>query len=392
VPTTTILFSDVEASTEALSRAGDEPGVARIAEHLREARRIVERHGGDVTKTVGDGVMALFGSAHEGVRAAIALQQSAELASRDASDEIALRVGIHVGDVIEQEILERGDVFGSAVVVARRLCDSAATNQILASQLVVLLTSGRDVPFVPLGERTLKGLDSPIEVHEVRWEPLPPTRALRVVLAEDAALIRAGLVRVLTDEGFEVVADVGDHDDLLAAARREHPDIVITDIRMPPTHTDEGLLAAAAIRAERPEVAILVLSQHVEPSAAVTLLASGAQGIGYMLKERVSEVDELIAACRSLVAGGTSIDPLVASQLVSPSADSGVDRLTSREREVLELMAQGRSNRAIATALVCSDKTVETHVRSIFTKLDLPEHADDHRRVTAVVRWLHARR
>jgi serine/threonine-protein kinase len=152
------------------------------------------------------------------------------------------------------------------------------------------------------------------------------------------------------------------------------------------------LRAAATLRSERSDVAILVLSQHVEPSAAVTLLASGAQGIGYMLKERVSEVDELVTACRALVDGGTSIDPLVASQLVTPSPDSGVDRLSGREREVLELMAQGRSNRAIATSLVCSDKTVETHVRSIFTKLDLPEHPDDHRRVAAVVRWLHARR
>jgi DNA-binding NarL/FixJ family response regulator/class 3 adenylate cyclase len=392
VPTTTILFTDVTASSAALARAGDEKGVARITQHLRSARETVERHGGTVTKTVGDGVMALFGSALEGVNAAIALQQAAELAARAGEDDVGLRVGIHVGDVIKEEIVERGDVFGSAVVVARRLCDAADAGQILVSELVLMLTAGREVAFRPLGERELKGLPSTTSVNEVAWEPLPETRPLRVVLAEDAALIRAGLVRVLTDEGFDVVADVDDHDALVEVASRERPDIVITDIRMPPTHTDEGLRAAASLRAERPDLPVLVLSQHVEPSAAVTLLANGARGIGYMLKERVSEVDELISACRSLVEGGTSIDPLVAAQLVEPAPDDGLDRLTGREREVLELMAQGRSNRAIATTLFCSDKTVETHVRSIFTKLDLPEHADDHRRVTAVVRWLHARR
>jgi DNA-binding NarL/FixJ family response regulator len=214
---------------------------------------------------------------------------------------------------------------------------------------------------------------------------------MRVVIAEDAPLIRAGLVRLLSDEGFTVVAEAGDRDELLAAVDEHEPDLVVTDIRMPPSHTDEGIAAAIEIRRQYPAIAVLVLSQHVEPAAAVSLLAGAPTSVGYLLKERVSELDEFVAACRTVASGGSVIDELVAEQLLRRRRQQDpLDRLTDRERDVLAQMATGASNRAIAAALYLSEKTVESHVRSMFMKLDLAEDPDENRRVAAVVRWLHA--
>ena len=219
----------------------------------------------------------------------------------------------------------------------------------------------------------------------------PPARVVRTVVAEDSVLVRAGLVRLLEEEGFAVVAEADDHDGLIAAARDHRPDLVVTDVRMPPTQTDEGIRAAAALRAEDPAIAVLVLSQHVEPAAAALLLRGNPTAVGYVLKERISHLDEFIDACRRVAGGDVVIDPLVTERLLRPvGTDQAIARLTDREREVLDLMAQGRSNGAIAREVHCAPKTLESHVRSIFTKLDMPEDPDDHRRVAAVVRWLHA--
>jgi len=214
-------------------------------------------------------------------------------------------------------------------------------------------------------------------------------RPTRVVVADDAALVRSGIVRLLSDEGFDVIAEANDADELLAAVERDPPDLVITDIRMPPTHRDEGLRAAASIREHHPEVGVLVLSQHVEANAAANLFDGEAAGVGYLLKERVSDLEEFLAACRAVAGGGCVIDSLVSDQLLARrERDDVLQRLSPRERDVLALMAQGKSNAAIATALFMSPKTVESHVRSIFAKLDVTESADDHRRVAAVIRWL----
>ena len=239
---------------------------------------------------------------------------------------------------------------------------------------------------------TLKGISAPMAAWSVKWLPLPDRPAIRVVVAEDSVLVRAGVVRLLSEEGFDVVAEVGDRDALLAAARQHRPKLVVTDVRMPPTQTDEGLTAAALLREEDPDVAVLVLSQHLEPKAAALLLSRNPTAVGYLLKERVSHLDEFVDACRTVAEGGVVIDPLVTEQLVRGGQDDDViARLTDREREVLDYMAQGRSNAAIADEIHCSAKTLETHIRSIFTKLDLPADPADHRRVAAVVRWLHAR-
>jgi len=212
---------------------------------------------------------------------------------------------------------------------------------------------------------------------------------VRIVIAEDSVLLRAGLTRILADAGEDVVATVGDADELLRVVRLHQPDLVLTDVRMPPTHTDDGLRAALAIRAEFADIALLVLSQYVEEQYATELLAANNSAIGYLLKDRVADVGDFLGTLRRVAEGATVLDPEVVAQLLARSRRlDPLERLTAREREVLGLMAEGRTNAAIARTLVVSDKAVEKHVGNIFTKLDLPPAADDHRRVLAVLRWI----
>ena len=215
--------------------------------------------------------------------------------------------------------------------------------------------------------------------------------ALQVVIAEDAALFRAGLVRLLEDRGHRVCAEVADGDALLDAVARWHPDVAVVDVRMPPTHTDEGLRAALRLRSEHPGTGVLVLSQYIETRYATRLLAGSAAGVGYLLKDRVADVAEFAAALARVAGGGTALDPEVVSQLVrSRSHAAGLATLTAREREVLALMAEGRSNVGIAAALVISAGAVEKHVASIFAMLGLPVSEADNRRVLAVLRYVGA--
>jgi DNA-binding NarL/FixJ family response regulator len=211
----------------------------------------------------------------------------------------------------------------------------------------------------------------------------------RVVIAEDTAILREGLAQLLADRGFEVRATVGDGDALLAAVAEHRPDVTVVDVRMPPTFTDEGLRAAIALRREYPGTAVLMFSQYVETRYAARLLAGGAAGVGYLLKDRVADVAEFSSALARVAAGGTALDPEVVSQMVgtSPRAAS-VSGLTRREREVLSMMAEGRSNAAIAAGLVVSPGAVEKHVASIFAKLGLPPSESDNRRVLAVLHYL----
>jgi DNA-binding NarL/FixJ family response regulator len=214
---------------------------------------------------------------------------------------------------------------------------------------------------------------------------------MRVVIAEDSALLREGLVRLLEDRGYEVAVAVADAGSLLAAVAEHHPDVVVTDIRMPPTHTDEGLRAAAELRKHHPEVGVLVLSQYIETTYATALLAGNAGGVGYMLKDRVADAAEFADALERVAAGGTALDPEVVTKLMRASRQvGGLGGLTPREREVLELMAEGRSNAAIAEAMVISSGAVEKHVASIFGKLGLPSSEADNRRVLAVLQYLRA--
>ena len=216
-------------------------------------------------------------------------------------------------------------------------------------------------------------------------------RKLRVVIAEDSVLLREGIARILEEAGFEIVGQSSTADDLLLKVRSYEPDVAIVDIRMPPSHTDEGLTAAKTIRSKHPEVGVLVLSQYVEPDYAMELLADDAEGVGYLLKDRVSDVDEFAGAVGRVADGGSALDPAIVTQLVGRRrGDDPVATLTPREREVLELMAEGRSNQAVAQRLVVTERAVEKHVTSIFGKLNLPAAAQDHRRVLAVLAFLRA--
>lgn len=212
---------------------------------------------------------------------------------------------------------------------------------------------------------------------------------MRVVVADDSVLLREGLVRILREVGFDVVAQAGTAEELMTYVRSYRPDVVIADIRMPPTHTDEGLQAARWIRTEFPGTAVLLLSQYVESGYAMELLSSGAEGVGYLLKERISDLAEFASAVRRVAAGGSALDPVVVTRIVHRQRrDDPLAALTAREREVLELMAEGRSNSGIAERLVVSDGAVEKHVTSIFSKLRLSVASEDHRRVLAVLTFL----
>jgi DNA-binding NarL/FixJ family response regulator len=212
---------------------------------------------------------------------------------------------------------------------------------------------------------------------------------VRVAIAEDSVLLREGLARLLDDAGIEVVAQSADADDLLLKVRSYSPDVAIVDIRLPPTHNDEGLRAALEIRSKHPDVAVLVLSQYVELGLALTLLADSAEGVGYLLKDRISDVDEFVAALRRVADGGSALDPIIVSTLVSRErSDDPLAQLTPREREVLELMAAGSSNQGIADSLVITVRAVEKYVSSIFTKLGLPSTGSESRRVLAVLTFL----
>ena len=212
---------------------------------------------------------------------------------------------------------------------------------------------------------------------------------MRVAIAEDSVLLREGIARILDEAGMDVVAQCDDADDLLLKVRSYSPDVAIVDIRLPPTHNDEGLQAALEIRSKHPEVAVLVLSQYVELGLALKLLADSAEGVGYLLKDRIGDVDEFVAALRRVADGGSALDPIIVSTLVSRERpDDPLAQLTPREREVLELMAGGASNQGIADELVITVRAVEKYVSSIFTKLGLPSTGSESRRVLAVLTFL----
>jgi len=210
------------------------------------------------------------------------------------------------------------------------------------------------------------------------------------VIAEDSVLLRAGLTRVLEGSGISVVAAVGDAEALLTAVEEHRPDVAVVDVRMPPGHSDEGVRAAMVIRRSWPEVAVLLLSQYVEERYAADLLATNTAAVGYLLKDRVADVTEFIDALERVAAGGTALDPEVVSQLLLRRRNDPLDRLTPRERDVLALMAEGRSNARIAHTLVITESAVGKHINNIFTKLDLPPDEGDHRRVLAVLRFLNS--
>jgi DNA-binding NarL/FixJ family response regulator len=313
-------------------------------------------------------------------------------------------MGIHSGQPLHAE----GRYFGLDVNRAARICAVGRGGQVLLSHAARDEVVDRELPGVylhDLGEHRLKDFDEPERVYmaeiaglehapglrgegEQSVPPALPT-AMRVVVADDSVLLREGVARLLVDAGFEVVGQVDNAEDLVRRVGFSKPDVAIVDIRMPPTHTDEGLRAAKQIRERFPDVGVLVLSQYVEPGYAMELLAESSEGVGYLLKDRVSDIEEFASAVRRVGQGGSALDPAVVSQLVGRRRrDDPLADLTQREREVLELMAEGRSNTGIAERLVVTERAVEKHVTSIFQKLGLPQASEDHRRVLAVLTYL----
>ena len=211
---------------------------------------------------------------------------------------------------------------------------------------------------------------------------------MRVVIAEDSVLLREGIARLLTENGIEVVGQAGDAEDLMRKVRAHKPDVAIVDIKMPPNHEDEGLRAAHEIREELPGTGVLVLSQYVDEHYAVQLLSDGAEGVGYLLKDRVEDVDRFVDAVQRVAAGGSALDPEVVARMVGSKRDDPIETLTPREREVIELMAQGLSNKGICAELVLSERAVERHITGVLAKLEIPTTGQEHRRVLAVLAYL----
>jgi DNA-binding NarL/FixJ family response regulator/class 3 adenylate cyclase len=392
----TLLFTDVERSTELAHSLGDRYA-ALLADHRRLVREAIDRAGGRELDCRGDELSVAFARPADAVAAALAAQRSHADERWPAGAEVRVRMGIHTGE----PLLEDGDYYGPDVHLASRLCAAGHGGQVLLSQAALDALDG--VEARDLGDHVLRGLPESTRIHQLLAAGLetdfPPLRAdaaqdpgrprVRVVLADDSVLLREGIARLLEDAGFEIVGQAGDPDELLLKVRSYKPDVAIVDIRMPPTHTDEGLRAAREIREKHPATGVLVLSQYLESGYALELLSESAEGVGYLLKDRVSDVDEFASAVRRVAEGGSALDSQVVSRLVGRRrGDDPLAALTPREREVMELMAEGRSNQAIADRLFVTMRAVEKHVTSIFQKLGLPAAEHDHRRVLAVLAFL----
>jgi DNA-binding NarL/FixJ family response regulator/class 3 adenylate cyclase len=394
--TVTLLFTDVEGSTGLVRELGDEWSNA-LADHRRLLRRATGEAGGREVDCRADDFMSVFEDPRAAVRAAAATQRAFAAFDWPRGARLRVRIGVHTG---EPDIGE-GGYLGLDVHRVVRIGNAGHGGQVLVSETTASFVGDADLR--DLGVHHLAGLPKPERIFQLVVDDLPndfpalrtpvseaPANGkLRVVLAEDSVLLREGVARILAESGFEVVGQAGNADELMLKVRSYTPDVAIVDIRMPPTHTDEGLRAAKEIRERHPGIGVLVLSQYVEAEYAMELLSESAEGVGYLLKDRVSDVKEFAEAVRRVAEGGSALDPTVVSQLVGRRrGDDPVANLTPREREVLELMAEGRSNSGIAERLVVTERAVEKHVTSIFGKLRLPAASEDHRRVLAVLAFL----
>jgi DNA-binding NarL/FixJ family response regulator/class 3 adenylate cyclase len=392
--TVTLLLADLEDSTRLVQQAGaDYPGLLAALRGL--VREAVSAHGGVEVDAHGDEILSAFTDAAAGVAAAIEAQRA--IGARDWGDErrVRMRMGVHTG---RPDVGEEGYT-GIDVHRVARVASAGHGGQIL---LTASARGGCDeTQVLDLGEHRLAGLEAPERLFQLVAEglprDLPPLRVapetvgsgMRVVLADDSILLREGVARLLEDAGFEVAGQSGTAEDVVRHVGLYKPRVAIVDIRMPPTHTDEGLRAAKEIRGRFPATGVLVLSQYVESGYALELLSESAEGVGYLLKDRVSDLEQFAQAVRRVGEGGSALDPAVVSQLVGRRrAEGPLDDLSPREREVLELMAEGLSNLAIAGRLYVTLRAVEKHVTSIFAKLRLPATTDSHRRVLAVLTFL----
>ena len=382
----TLLFTDIEASTRLVRELGDAYPAA-LKQHRATVRAALTAAGGEEIDCRGDEFSAAFTEPGAAIAAAQSIQEG-------HSDVVRVRIGIHTGDPLRVE----GSYVGLDVHRAARICAAGHGGQVLLSETTRAALRA-PAALRDLGAHQLRGLDQPERLYQLGAGEFPALRAdiaelglgarIRVVIADDSILLREGVARLLEDAGFQIVGQAGDPDELLLKVRSYKPDIAIVDIRMPPTYTDEGLRAAHEIRESHPGVGVLVLSQYIESGYALELLQGSAEGVGYLLKDRVSNLKEFASAVKRVAEGGSALDPEVVSQLVgSGHGEDRLSHLSPREREVLELIAEGRSNQGIAERLVVTERAVEKHVTSIFGKLRLTAASDDHRRVLAVLAYL----
>jgi DNA-binding NarL/FixJ family response regulator/class 3 adenylate cyclase len=390
--TLAFFFSDLEDSSGLAERLG--AGYAAVLAQTRELQRVaVAQAGGEEVDSRGDELFSVFSDPSAAAAAALEIQRSFIAREWPGEERVRLRIGLHCG-----EAERAGDgLVGIDVHRASRICQAGHGGQVLASHEAMSQIEGSAKD---LGEFDFRGLREPERIYQLVADDLPaefpPLRNVRIrerdlsaVIAEDSTLLREGLARLLEEAEIDVVGQAGNVDELMLKVRSYHPDVAIVDIRMPPTQTDEGIRAAREIRERHPDTGVLVLSQHVAHTYAVELLSDSAEGLGYLVKDRVADVDDFTAAVRRVAEGGSALDPLVVAELVGRRrGDDPVERLSPREREVMELMAEGRSNQAIGQRLFISPRAVEKHVTSIFAKLRLPAAAEDHRRVLAVLRFL----
>jgi class 3 adenylate cyclase/CheY-like chemotaxis protein len=310
--TITTLFTDMVGSTDQFAHLDAASAESLRGRYFAGLRGALAVHRGREVKTLGDGLMAVFESAGDAVGCAVTMQRAMAAHNRRHPElDLGLRVGCSTGEAACRE----GDYFGTPIVEASRLCAAAQEGQILVADVVRILAGSAGMhKLEPVGELALKGLQAPLTAWEVDWDR-DEEFSLRVALADDSVLLREGVARVLEAEGIDVVLQVSDAEALLGALVAARPHVVVIDVRMPPTHTTEGLDAARHIRSEHPDIGVLVLSATVEPGAARNLLDGSTGGIGYMLKERVSDIDELAAAIRTVASGGSAIDPEVMARL-----------------------------------------------------------------------------
>ncbi|HEY2965943.1 MAG TPA: response regulator [Actinomycetota bacterium] len=390
----TFLIADVRGYSLFTAEQGDQASAALVEWFSSVTKEVVGARDGIVVEFRGDEALAVFDSPRAAIHAAMDLQ-----AAYLANDEVAIPVGIGL-DAGEAVPVEQG-FLGGAINVASRLCGLASAGEVLATGELTHLAGPTDgVTFEDRGEVRVKNVPHPIRLIGIVpdgddpanvWRRTASTtpRAIRTVLADDSALFREGVARLLADKGFLMVGQAADAEELIEMVGTTSPDVVVTDIRMPPSHTTEGLAAARRIREEHPGVGVLVLSQYVEARHAIQLLRDAPEGVGYLLKDRVSDIGEFVDSVRRVARGGSAIDPEVVAHLLNRHGEgSELAALTGREREIIALMAEGRSNQAISERLFLSPKTVETHVGAIFSKLGLFPGADDHRRVLAVLMFL----
>ena len=418
--TVTFLFTDIEGSTRLAARLGERYGDV-LADHQRLLRDAFAGSGGRVIDTQGDAFFVAFPRAKDAMAAALAGQRA--LARHHWPDGVAVRVrmGLHTGE----PATAHDRYIGLGVHRAARICAAGHGGQILLSSATYALLVDDvlpDITFQDLGEYRLKDLERPERIYQLTapdlprvfpppkalrrdvprdvWgveepslEPAPSAsvakRALRVVVADDSVLVREGLARLLAEAGFEVVARAADADELLREIARVETDVAITDIRMPPTHVDEGIVAAAEIRRLHPDVGVLVLSQHLDSAYAMRLLEDYPERVGYLLKERVSDIAVLSDAIRRIAEGECVIDPTIVSRLMSRARSEGpLATLSTREQSILTLIAEGRSDEAIRQHLGVTRGAYEAELRDVFAKLGLSGTHDDLRRVVAVLGYL----